>query len=171
MSEHLQDRTPHDTEAIRAFGRLVARGHRGDLWLDTVKSDWQEGSQTAAAGRIDALIATLGGNAIEWQKALVYTASHANHADISPVTVEISRERGSSIGAFVTDLAYWSLPIELQEEGDSAVVVTLDFNDSFDVQLTNDGSYQTLYPEDEDEDSEVYYWLDYHAHVVDKSTG
>lgn len=168
MSECTQDTISYETEAIRAFGRLVARGHRGNLWIDEVKSDWQEGDQTAAAGKIDALITALGGNAIDWQDALVHTASHVNHVDISPVTVEISRERGSTIGTFVAKLAYWSLPIESQEEGDSSVVVTLDFDDSFDVQLTNEGYYETLYPEDEHEDSEVYYRLEYHAHVVDK---
>lgn len=173
MSEQLQDMHRQETESIRAFCRLVPKGHRGALWIDTVKSGWNEGDQSMAAAKFDVLVNALGGDAVKWHDAIVYAGSHVNYHDINPVGVEVHRERGTTIGCYMTELAFWALPFESEEEGEATVQLRLDLDESFDTILTSEGYYETLYAEQQDdgdgEESEIVWYLNYQVHITDKN--
>jgi hypothetical protein len=127
-------------------------GEVNDFFVDI----YSERSKEQTVARINALSETLGVRATAWTEACVggtwdnlYDSTSINRVGLRHI-----RLQGTSVGEYLLESSFDVLPIEMQEEGDGQVRLSLAISDERILTLHSQSSFDTTYPEDEDSDEE-----------------
>lgn len=136
--------------------------------IDEVSSDYNDGNQTAASGRIDRLLTELGIDPKDWGKALINGEKTVGLHD-EAVTIHdarLAKRRGESLGTFLTECSFDALPIEWEDAGEGYVSISLARGSEHVVRLYSQGSFWTERSDDEEDDgSDVGYTIRYLADI------
>lgn len=153
----------------------IDEGPVRDIFLDKV-SIGSEASHDSAmqsvhdtAARIDELCEALGVGSGSWERSLLYgqfTRDGACSHSLERAAARRAQRLGQSIGEFMVEMAYESLPIESEPiEGASGVVLDVRCDTAHVLTLSVEGAYETIYGATDEDDSTMLFNFDYKANV------
>lgn len=159
-----------ETSLIKLIYEIDAGEEVTEIYIGETKSDRDDGSSKQAISRINELCEALGINPTKWTEVLLGGVLEGLSG---PHTISKREARGiqldgETIGEYLTRRAFDVLPIEMDEEGDGKVTLSLALESDHVLNLRADGNFYTEWADEDDDegDTEVWFEMKYKADVL-----
>ncbi len=161
----------YENQLLEIMYYLDAADELENIYIDEVDR-FREGAEheRLISMKINEMCRAFGIAPAEWTKHLQASEFIVDDVNLNNMLedgdLSVLHARGTTLGEYLLEHSYRSLPIEMDEDGDGAVSVTLRTPDGYDLMVSATGEFWTNYPvDDEDAEGEIEIHITYTASI------